>query len=56
MESLHRLLEWREEGVPWASSRHPTKDLLNVILRRANEASAPYQMVGHLAEVAILRE
>ncbi|XP_069976996.1 FAD-dependent oxidoreductase domain-containing protein 2 [Penaeus vannamei] len=53
---LHRLLEWRHEGQRWPVTSYSTRDLLNVLVKRINEASAPYQMFGELADVILLRE
>lgn len=53
---LHRLLEWRLEGRRWPVTSYATRDLLNVLVKRINEASGPYQMFGELADVVLLRD
>ncbi|KAK7074707.1 FAD-dependent oxidoreductase domain-containing protein 2, partial [Halocaridina rubra] len=53
---LHRLLEWRHEGQRWPVTSYSTQDLLNVLVRRINEASGPYQMFGVLADIVLLRD
>ncbi|XP_045607554.2 FAD-dependent oxidoreductase domain-containing protein 2 isoform X2 [Procambarus clarkii] len=53
---LHQLLEWRYEGQRWPVTLHSTRDLLNVVVRRINEASATYQMFGVLADIILLRD
>ncbi|XP_068233200.1 FAD-dependent oxidoreductase domain-containing protein 2-like [Palaemon carinicauda] len=53
---LHRLLEWRHEGQRWPVTSHSTRDLLNILVRRINEASGPYQMFGVLADFVLLKD
>ncbi|KAK3717351.1 hypothetical protein QZH41_011592, partial [Actinostola sp. cb2023] len=53
--ALHRLLEWKNHGVPWPRTNVPLSDLIGVILKRINEASGIYQMFGILGEVFIFR-
>ncbi|XP_077526357.1 FAD-dependent oxidoreductase domain-containing protein 2-like [Haemaphysalis longicornis] len=52
--ALHRLLEWKNHGVPWPSRRLPLAQLLDTILGRVNEASGIYQMHHILADVVIV--
>ncbi|CAG5131919.1 unnamed protein product, partial [Candidula unifasciata] len=52
--ALHRLLEWRYEGVVWPSVTFPRSQLINIILKRINEASGIYQMFQCLGDVAVL--
>eukprot|EP00079_Xenopus_tropicalis_P034645 XP_017948416.1 PREDICTED: FAD-dependent oxidoreductase domain-containing protein 2 isoform X1 [Xenopus tropicalis] len=54
--SVHRLLEQRYHHIPWKASHHPISQLLNVLLKRMNEASGLYQMFGVLADVILLGE
>ena len=54
--TLHRILEWRNHGVPWPSVRLPITELLNHITKRINEASGTYQMFGVLGDIALLTE
>ncbi|XP_005100558.2 FAD-dependent oxidoreductase domain-containing protein 2 [Aplysia californica] len=54
--ALHRLLEWRYEGVRWPSFTVPRSQLLNVIVKRVNEASGTYQMFQVLGDVAVFSE
>ncbi|XP_053577354.1 FAD-dependent oxidoreductase domain-containing protein 2 isoform X3 [Bombina bombina] len=54
--AAHRLMEKRYHHVPWPVTHHPTSQLLNVLLRRLNEASGLYQMFGVLADVVIIGE
>ncbi|XP_063886508.1 FAD-dependent oxidoreductase domain-containing protein 2-like [Scylla paramamosain] len=56
VRALHRLLEWRLEGRRWPVTSYAIRDLLNVLLKRMNEASGPYQMFGELADVVLLRD
>lgn len=51
--ALHRLLEWRYEGVRWPSTEYPVSQLLTVILKRINEASGPYQMFEMLGDIVL---
>ena len=44
--ALHRLLEWRYHSVPWPNDVIPTTQLLSFIIKRINEASGTYQMLG----------
>ncbi|XP_059155814.1 FAD-dependent oxidoreductase domain-containing protein 2-like [Physella acuta] len=53
-QALHRLLEWRYEGVTWPSATYPLHQLLNVIIKRLNEGSGFYQMYGILGDVALI--
>ncbi|KAK3737352.1 hypothetical protein RRG08_036756 [Elysia crispata] len=54
--TLHRLLEWRYEQVPWPTITVPRLDLINVIVKRINEASGTYQMFQVLGDVAVFSE
>ncbi|KAK3862612.1 hypothetical protein Pcinc_031546, partial [Petrolisthes cinctipes] len=56
VRTLHRLLEWRHEGVRWPTSHHATRDLLNVLVARINQGSATYQMFGVLADIVLFRD
>ncbi|KAG7161775.1 FAD-dependent oxidoreductase domain-containing protein 2-like [Homarus americanus] len=56
VRSLHRLLEWRLEGQRWPVKSYSTRDLLNVLVRRINEASATYQMFGVLSDIVLLSD
>ncbi|XP_040067673.1 probable cyclin-dependent serine/threonine-protein kinase DDB_G0292550 isoform X4 [Ixodes scapularis] len=51
---LHRLLEFKHEGVPWPSTRGPLVDLVSAVMKTINEASGIYQMHHFLAEVFII--
>ncbi|XP_071548276.1 FAD-dependent oxidoreductase domain-containing protein 2-like isoform X2 [Panulirus ornatus] len=53
---LHQLMEWRHEGRRWPVTSHLTCDLLNVLVRRINEASGTYQMFGVLSDIILLRD
>ncbi|XP_065302402.1 FAD-dependent oxidoreductase domain-containing protein 2-like [Dermacentor albipictus] len=52
--ALHRLLEWKNHGVPWPSERRPLAQLTDAILTRVNEASGIYQMHHFLGDVVII--
>lgn len=52
--ALHRLLEWKNHGVPWPSERRPLAQLMDAILSRVNEASGIYQMHHFLGDVIII--
>ncbi|KXJ26579.1 FAD-dependent oxidoreductase domain-containing protein 2 [Exaiptasia diaphana] len=54
--ALHYLLEWKNHGVVWPHVVVPYLDLMNIIIKRINEASDIYQMFGVLGDVAILRD
>ncbi|XP_015768238.1 PREDICTED: FAD-dependent oxidoreductase domain-containing protein 2-like [Acropora digitifera] len=54
--ALHQILEWRNHKVTWPYITVPLTELVNVIIKRINEASGIYQMFGVLGEVIILRE
>lgn len=54
--ALHRLLNWRYEGVPWPLTRQPISQLLNMLLKRLNEASGLYQMFHVLGDVIVFSE
>lgn len=54
--TLHRVLEWRNHKVVWPHVTVPIVEVVNVILKRINEASGIYQMFGVLGEVMILRD
>uniref|UniRef100_A0A3Q3W1K2 FAD-dependent oxidoreductase domain containing 2 n=1 Tax=Mola mola TaxID=94237 RepID=A0A3Q3W1K2_MOLML len=55
VRAVHRVLEQRYHGNPWHSTKLLTTQLLSLILKRINEASGPYQMVGVLGDVIVLR-
>lgn len=54
--ALHHVMEWRNHKVTWPHFTVHITELLNVIIKRINEASSIYQMFGVLGEVMILRE
>ncbi|KAJ7382594.1 FAD-dependent oxidoreductase domain-containing protein 2 [Desmophyllum pertusum] len=54
--ALHRVLEWRNHQVTWPHITVPITEVINVIIKRINEASGIYQMFGVLGEVMILRK
>lgn len=54
--ALFRLLEWRNHAVTWPHITVPVTELLNVIVKRINEASGIYQMFGVLGEIMVFRE
>jgi len=54
--TLHRVLEWHNHKVTWPYITVPVAEVINVIVRRINEASGIYQMFDVLGEVMILRE
>ncbi|CAH3185055.1 unnamed protein product, partial [Porites evermanni] len=54
--ALFRLLEWRNHEVTWPHITVPVTELLNVIVKRINEASGIYQMFGVLGEIMVFRE
>ncbi|XP_031575280.1 FAD-dependent oxidoreductase domain-containing protein 2-like [Actinia tenebrosa] len=54
--TLHHLLEWKNHGVVWPHIVVPYIDLMNVMVKRINEASGIYQMFSVLGDVIILRE
>ena len=53
--ALHRMLEWKYEGVPWPSVSILSTDLLATIIKRINEGSGFYQMFGVLGDVMAIR-
>ncbi|XP_064406922.1 FAD-dependent oxidoreductase domain-containing protein 2-like [Halichondria panicea] len=55
VKALFNHLEWLYSGVPWPSVTLPASQLLEHLIRRINEASAPYQMFGVLGDVALIR-
>lgn len=52
--SVHRMMENRYHNIPWPSTQYSISQLLNVLLRRINEASGLYQMFQVLADVILL--
>ncbi|XP_044157209.1 FAD-dependent oxidoreductase domain-containing protein 2 isoform X4 [Bufo gargarizans] len=52
--SVHRIMEKRYHNIPWPSSHYSVSQLLNVLLRRINEASGLYQMFDVLVDVILL--
>lgn len=55
VRAVHRSLEQRFHGNPWQSSKLLPTQLLSWILKRVNEASGLYQMVGILGDVIVLK-
>lgn len=53
--AVHRVLEQRRHGNPWHSTKLLTSQLLSWTLKRINEASGLYQMVGVLGDVIVLQ-
>ncbi|CAB1433418.1 unnamed protein product [Pleuronectes platessa] len=53
--AVHRVLEQRYHGSPWSSTKLLTTQLQAWILKRAGEASGPYQMFEVLGDVILLR-
>ncbi|CAD5126214.1 DgyrCDS14383 [Dimorphilus gyrociliatus] len=55
--ALHRLLEWKNHGVVWPHQpAEPFNQLVPWIVKRVNEASAPYQMFQVLGDVIVINE
>ncbi|XP_071965950.1 FAD-dependent oxidoreductase domain-containing protein 2-like [Antedon mediterranea] len=54
--ALHHLLEYRYHNIPWPSTSQPISELVNNIIKRANEASGIYQMFTQLGDVILLHE
>ena len=54
--ALSRLFENRYHQVPWPSTTAPVNQILNMVLKRINEASGIYQMFDVLADVMILHD
>ncbi|XP_069593262.1 FAD-dependent oxidoreductase domain-containing protein 2 isoform X4 [Ranitomeya imitator] len=54
--SVHRMMENRYHNIPWPSTHYSIFQLLNVLLRRINEASGLYQMFDVLVDVILLGE
>lgn len=52
---MHRVLEQRYHGNKWKSTELMTTQLMSWALKRINEASGIYQMVGVLGDVILLR-
>ncbi|XP_075888672.1 FAD-dependent oxidoreductase domain-containing protein 2 [Nelusetta ayraudi] len=53
--AVHRVLEQRYHGNTWHSTELLTTQLMSWALKRINEASGIYQMVGVLGDVILLR-
>lgn len=53
--AVHRVLEQRYHGNKWKSTELLTTQLMSWVLKRINEASGIYQMVGVLGDVILLR-
>lgn len=53
--AVHRVLEHRYHGNKWKSTELLTTQLMSWVLKRINEASGIYQMVGVLGDVILLR-
>ncbi|XP_073429113.1 FAD-dependent oxidoreductase domain-containing protein 2 isoform X5 [Dendrobates tinctorius] len=54
--SVHRIMENRYHNIPWPSTHYSLSQLLNVLLKRINEASGLYQMFEVLVDVILLGE
>ncbi|XP_069766057.1 FAD-dependent oxidoreductase domain-containing protein 2 [Narcine bancroftii] len=54
--AVHRLLEHRYHGVHWPTIALPISQLINVIIKRINEASGIYQMFSVLADIVLLQK
>lgn len=55
--ALHRLLEWKNHGVPWPHlPSQPYSQIVPWIIKRVNEASGPYQMFQILGDVLVFNE
>ncbi|XP_056379659.1 FAD-dependent oxidoreductase domain-containing protein 2 [Hyla sarda] len=54
--SVHRMMENRYHNIPWPSTHYSISQLLNVLLRRINEASGLYQMFEVLVDAIFLGE
>ncbi|XP_075689624.1 FAD-dependent oxidoreductase domain-containing protein 2 isoform X3 [Rhinoderma darwinii] len=54
VRSVHRMMENRYHNIPWPSTHYSISQLLNVLLRRINEASGLYQMFEVLVDVILL--
>ena len=54
--ALFNLLEWRYQAVKWPSVTLPWTDMLNIMIKRNNEASGNYQMFGVLGDVFLIDE
>ncbi|KAG9483411.1 hypothetical protein GDO78_009367, partial [Eleutherodactylus coqui] len=52
--AVHRVMENRYHNIPWPSTHYAMSQLLNVLLRRINEASGLYQMFEFLVDVILL--
>lgn len=55
VRAVHRILENQCHGNLWPSTKLLTTQLQSWILRRANEASGPYQMFEVLGDVVLLK-
>lgn len=53
-EALHHILESRIHGIRWPMMHLHVTDLVTSLTKRANEASAIYQMFGILGDVVLL--
>ncbi|XP_033098592.1 FAD-dependent oxidoreductase domain-containing protein 2-like [Anneissia japonica] len=53
-QALHHLLEYRYHSIPWPSVHQPITELINHIIKRANEGSGIYQMFSQLGDIIIL--
>ncbi|KAI8734901.1 FAD-dependent oxidoreductase domain-containing protein 2 [Biomphalaria glabrata] len=54
--ALHRLMEWRYEGIPWPYIDLRLPQLMNYVIKRMNEVSGTYQMFQVLGDVLIVSE
>ncbi|XP_050391340.2 FAD-dependent oxidoreductase domain-containing protein 2 [Patella vulgata] len=54
--ALHHILESRYEGVIWPHKTYKSSELVNVLLKRMNEASGTYQMFSVLGDVVVFRD
>lgn len=55
VRAVHRVLEHRYHGVLWPSTKLQTTQLQSWVLKRANEASGPYQMFEVLGDIILLK-
>ncbi len=55
VRAVHKILEQRYHNIAWPATELPISQLQSWILRRVNEASGPYQMIGVLGDIILLR-
>ena len=46
--ALHRILEWKNHGVKWFHHEIRTLDVLNMIVKRINEASVSFGKISRI--------